>query len=187
MTQILTLISPLLEILARINHSLLWLGRQVSWILIGAMVVVITIQVFFRYVLNAALPWPEELARVMMIWMMALSAPSAYRWGNFVAITMIMDALPHVLGRLLNILLTVMATCVLAFLLFYAIKHFNSGFIFKSSTLKIPLAYVYLSMSLCFGVMLSVNAEMILRQVAQLIGGNDRFPNPKMPNDLQGE
>jgi len=33
------------------------------------MVIVILLQVFFRYVLNNALPWPDELARFLMLWM----------------------------------------------------------------------------------------------------------------------
>ena len=50
------------------------------------MVIVILVQVFFRYVLNNALPWPDEVARFLMLWMTGLIAPSAYRWGGFVSI-----------------------------------------------------------------------------------------------------
>ncbi len=39
------------------------------------MVVCILIQVFFRYVLNNALPWPDEAARFLMLWMTGFIAP----------------------------------------------------------------------------------------------------------------
>lgn len=178
---ILSILGAILAPLSTINTAVLWVGRQVSWVLIGLMVVVISVQVFYRYVLNNALPYPEELARVMMIWMMALIAPSAYRWGGFVSITMILDALPHKIGRLINIVLMVMAGIVLAYLLHFAFKHYNSGFIFKSSTLKIPLAYIYASMSICFGLMFSVNCELILRLLGQFFNGDSRFDMPKNP------
>ena len=183
---ILSVLGAVLIPLTTINTAILWLGRQISWVLIGLMVVVISVQVFYRYVLNNALPYPEELARVMMIWMMALTAPSAYRWGGFVSITMILDALPPKIGRLINILLMLMAGVVLAVLLHFAFKHYHSGFIFKSSTLKIPLAYIYASMSVCFGLMFSVNCELILRLLGQMCDGDSRFDMPKPPLNIEG-
>ena len=63
--------------LEKINTFFLRIGRQFAWIAIFLMVVVIMIQVFFRYVLNSALPWPDEVARFLMLWMTGLIAPSA--------------------------------------------------------------------------------------------------------------
>jgi TRAP-type C4-dicarboxylate transport system permease small subunit len=166
----------------RINASALWLGRQVSWVFMGAMVVIMLIQVFFRYVLNSALPWPEEAARMLMIWMMALTAPSAYRWGGFVSITMISDALPQKIRHLLEILTFVLAGIVLFVLFTQAIKHFNSGFIFKSSSLKIQLAWVYLSMSVCFGLLTSVNLELLTRALGRIFDNTDDFAAPAAPS-----
>ena len=75
--------------LQNINTFFLRIGRQIAWIAILLMVIVIIIQVFFRYVLNNALPWPDEVARFLMLWMTGLIAPSAYRWGGFVSIDML--------------------------------------------------------------------------------------------------
>ena len=50
-----------------VNDGVLLVGRQIAWIAMALMVAVIVIQVFFRYVLNGALPWPEEAARALMI------------------------------------------------------------------------------------------------------------------------
>ena len=72
--------------LEKINTFFLRIGRQFAWIAILLMVIVILVQVFFRYVLNNALPWPDEVARFLMLWMTGLIAPSAYRWGGFVSI-----------------------------------------------------------------------------------------------------
>ncbi|MDA9735148.1 TRAP transporter small permease subunit, partial [SAR116 cluster bacterium] len=57
---------------------MLKIGRNLAWIAIFLMVIVILLQVFFRYVLNNALPWPDELARFLMLWMTGFIAPSAY-------------------------------------------------------------------------------------------------------------
>ena len=67
------------------------------------MVIVILVQVFFRYVLNNALPWPDELARFLMLWMTGFIAPSAYRWGGFVSIEMLPQLLPKLIENMLII------------------------------------------------------------------------------------
>ena len=84
----------LLKGLVGFNTIILKLGRQLAWIAIGLMVVIILIQVYFRYVLNSALPWPDEAARFLMLWMTGFIAPSAYRWGGFVSIEMLFRMLP---------------------------------------------------------------------------------------------
>ena len=80
--------------LEKINTLFLRIGRQFAWIAILLMVIVILVQVFFRYVLNNALPWPDEVARFLMLWMTGLIAPSAYRWGGFVSIDLLERFLP---------------------------------------------------------------------------------------------
>jgi TRAP-type transport system small permease protein len=75
--------------LGLVNSMLLWLGRWIGAICLGLMVVAILAQVFYRYVLNNALPWPEEASRFLMLWSTGLMAPTAFRRGGFVAIDMI--------------------------------------------------------------------------------------------------
>jgi len=72
-------ISAILAVLDAINTRALKFGRTIGYVALGLMVLVILAQIFFRYVLNNALPWPEEAARGLMIWMMALVAPSLHR------------------------------------------------------------------------------------------------------------
>ncbi len=174
-------------LLRMVNDGVLLVGRQIAWIAMALMVAVIVIQVFFRYVLNGALPWPEEAARALMIWMTAVIAPSAYRWGVFVSIDMIKDALPTVLRRMLELALLVMSAVVLGFLLWHATKHFNSGFIFKSSALKIPLAWIYLAMPVCWTLMLSVTAELVVGFFGRLVGEEEDFPRATPPAILGTE
>ena len=78
-----------LRAMASVNTILLRIGRNIAWVALALMVVVILLQVFFRYVLNNALAWPDEAARFLMLWMTCLIAPSAFRWGGFAAIHML--------------------------------------------------------------------------------------------------
>nr|WP_253913317.1 TRAP transporter small permease subunit [Pseudoruegeria sp. HB172150] len=155
-------------------------GRSIAWVLIGLMVVVILVQVFFRYVLNNALPWPDEAARFLMLWMTGLMAPSAYRWGGFVAIDMFKELLGRRAGLVLNLLLLVIALAVLMVALQLGIRHIKSGWLFNSGSLKVPLdlvggepvrmklAWMYMSIYVGFILMTLVNIEMILKHLHML-------------------
>jgi TRAP-type C4-dicarboxylate transport system permease small subunit len=124
--------------LEKINTFFLRIGRQFAWIAIFLMVVVIMIQVFFRYVLNNALPWPDEVARFLMLWMTGLIAPSAYRWGGFVSIDMLERFLPKIISTFLTLFLLIISLFVLIIGLELGLKHINVGWIFNSASIKIP-------------------------------------------------
>ena len=84
-----SLLLAIAAIFKHLNDLLLRVGRAIGVVAVAAMVVAILIQVFFRYILNNALPWPDEAARFCMLWMTGLMAPTAFRNGGFVAIDVI--------------------------------------------------------------------------------------------------
>ena len=165
----------LLKWLVDFNTILLRLGRQLAWIAIGLMVIIILVQVFFRYGLNSALPWPDEAARFLMLWMTGLIAPSAYRWGGFVSIEMLFRFLPSRILKFLILLLLMISLMVLIVGLKFGIKHVESGWLFESSSMKWPLfligiesiriklAWMYMSIPVGLGMMLLVNIELIIK------------------------
>ena len=174
-----------IQILARCNTAILRLSRHLSVIALALMVVIMLLQVFFRYVLNNALPWPDEAARFCMLWMTGLMAPLALRHGGFVAIDMFQQMLPRLLATILQITLWLVALIVLIVAVQIGWDHFNAGWLFKSSSMKIPagliserpvrmpLAYSYLSLLLSVCLMISVSVELTMRHVRQLLTGHD--------------
>ena len=174
-----------IQILARCNTAILRLGRHLSVIALALMVVIMLLQVFFRYALNNALPWPDEAARFCMLWMTGLMAPLALRHGGFVAIDMFQQMLPRLLATMLQLTLWLVALIVLIVAVQIGWDHFNAGWLFKSSSMKIPagliserpvrmpLAYSYLSLLLSVCLMISVSVELTMRHVRQLLTGHD--------------
>lgn len=166
------------------NDVFLPIGRWISIAAIGLMVVAILVQVVFRYVLNNALPWPDEAARFMMLWMTGFMAPMAYRRGGFVAIDMLIEALPKNVGAILSLFLLIISGFVLAFAVPIGLGEIT-GFSakFNTATLYVPLSLDFsewyrvprwwMMMSLFVGVilLLIVNIELILRTLITLTGG----------------
>jgi TRAP-type C4-dicarboxylate transport system permease small subunit len=56
--------------------------------------VVMTLQIVFRYGLNASLVWAEELARYALIWSAMVGTSVAYRRAELVGVTYLPDRLP---------------------------------------------------------------------------------------------
>lgn len=173
-----------LSLISSFNDALLAVGRNLAWVCVAVMVAAILLQVFFRYILNNALPWPEEVARALMIWMMALVAGTGYRWGSFVAIDLISGFLSQRLGQILKIILLVVAGLLLAELFMLAIEFFQRGFRTRAASFKLSRAWIYLAMPVCFGTMLLVNIELVLRQIGQTFGRAEDFPDP-LPYDFK--
>ena len=183
--------------LQNINTFILRIGRQFAWIAILLMVTVIIIQVFFRYVLNNALPWPDEVARFLMLWMTGLIAPSAYRWGGFVSIDMLQRFLPKTLSNILIFLILIISLTVLLIGFEMGLRHINAGWIFSSSSIKIPysllggkteamkLAWMYMSLPVGIFLLILVNIELILRTILSTFNSQISFPLDKDKERLE--
>lgn len=187
-----------LKPLGFVNAHVLRIGRAIGIVAIALMVVAILIQVFFRYVLNNALPWPDEAARFCMLWMTGLMAPTAFRRGGFVAIDMLGEALPSKLGQLLNLFLLLICLAVLIVAVQIGWKEVTGfGGKFATASLYIPVDLTFsewfriprswMMASLLVGVVLliSVNIELILRALVRLIGGEGRLESIPAP-DMAG-
>ena len=184
----------LLKGLIGFNTIILRLGRQLAWIAIGLMVVIILIQVYFRYVLNSALPWPDEAARFLMLWMTGFIAPSAYRWGGFVSIEMLFRMLPSRMVKIVTLMLLMISLLVLVVGLQFGLKHVESGWLFSSSSLKWPLhligmeairvklAWMYMSLPVGLAMMTLVNVELIIKNYLWLWNHDLELPtDPAQP------
>lgn len=184
--------------LSFVNHHVLRVGRGIGAFAVALMVFAILIQVFFRYVLNNALPWPDEAARFCMLWMMGLMAPSAFRQGGFVAIDMLIMMMPKTLAALVNLFLLLISLAVLIVAVKIGWKEITGfGGRFDTASLYLPTSFdfssyyrvprAWMMASLFVGVTLltSVNIELILRTIVKMLGGGDRLA-PIATADLGG-
>ena len=190
------------------NDIVLPIGRKIAIVLIALMVVAILIQVFFRYVLNNALPWPDEAARFAMLWLTGLIAPMAYRRGGFVAIDTAVSALPRRPAHVLNFVLLCLALVVLVFAVrigwgeltsFMAKANtaslfvpFNFAGICEALDIKatadtvwcrVPRLWAFASLWVGCVLLLIVNIELMLRSLIAILGHEDDLKPLTLPED----
>ena len=172
------------------------IGRWIAVAAIAIMVLAILVQVFFRYVLGNALPWPEELAIFLMLWMTGLIAPTAYRRGGFVALDIVTAALPTKAATVLSLILLVISGSVLFLFAQMGWGELNSlAGRFKSASLyyptfsgweKMPNSWQIMSFVLGLALLFIVNIELILRALVTIMGGQNRLRST-LDTELQAE
>lgn len=84
-----------LGLFAAVDRLIVWAAALTVVLLMAAMVFSVVLGVFFRYVLAAALPWPEEFARFAMIWVTMLGAGLVFRYAGHIAVTFLVEWLPR--------------------------------------------------------------------------------------------
>lgn len=177
------------RLLAGINAPVLAFGRWIAIVLMALMVLVILLQIFMRFVVNDALPWSEEAARFMMLWVAGVAAPTAYRRGGFVAIDMVVLMLPKIIGGLLTLALLFLSLLVLVVAInigWGEVTGFGGRFATAAlryptdlsfeTWAKVPRSWMMASLLVGVTVMAVVNVELILRYIAILAGRGDDLP-----------
>ena len=170
--------------LGLLNSVLLALGRWIGAACLGLMVIVILAQVFYRYVLNNALPWPEEASRFLMLWSTGLMAPTAFRRGGFVAIDMVVRLLPRFVATGLSVFLMVVTILVLWTALGIGWSEVTGiGGQFETDSLRVPVSldlsvwmkvpkgWMMASMLVGVALLLLVAVELAMRNFYALIRG----------------
>jgi len=188
------LLVPIRNALGAALDIVLALGRWVGILAVAFMVAAILIQVFYRYILNNALPWPDEAARFGMLWMTGLMAPIAFRRGGFVAIETLPDLLPKRSGDVLNLILLSLSLVVLIVAVNLGYKEVTGfGGRFATASLYLPTSLTFdewfriprswMMLSLFVGVILliAVNIELMLRSLIGLMGGDDGMTEEEPP------
>lgn len=93
------------------------LGRAeelIAMALIVALMVVVNLQIFARYLFHHPFIWPEEVSRLLLVWMTFIGAAALTRRGADLAVDTFVDMLPHRGRRVLLILRDVLLLAVFA-------------------------------------------------------------------------
>jgi len=124
-----------------------WIDRLMLF-LAGALTVgflgCVTLQVFFRYVLEDSLVWSEELARYLFVWSSLLAAAVAVGRNDHFNIPLFADMLGPPARRLLDILVTLLCLVFAAIMLRYGFTWSRRLMAADSPVLQIPQGLVYM-------------------------------------------
>ena len=149
--------------LAAVNRPLARVGRDLSALLIAAMVALALAQILSRALFSYTLDWAEELARVALVWSVLLVAPYAYRSGAHVSIASFASALPPRLLVGLSLVLNLLIGWICVEMLLQSVPFWRRGLTLTASALGIQVAWIYAIVPVAFACLLLVALELIVR------------------------
>jgi len=119
-----------------------------SFLLLGGMTLLITIQVVCRYVLHAPLGWSEELARFGFIWMTFFAGYLGARRAQHISVELVQNLFPTGVKKVMKCVSMLISTGFFLMVVYYLILQWNKLATQKSSALQIPMSWVYFGMLL---------------------------------------
>lgn len=157
------LLYRLIDYWAALNLVLLKLAKWLITAMVFFMTVVIALQVIFRYGLNDALSWSEEVARYMMVWMTFLGIPIASYKLLHPQLTIVSDLLAGKWGYLLVIALQGLCVVVLVYGARYSWIYAHSGLSVSANSVPVSRFISYVAVPIGFILTLSVTSELIAK------------------------
>jgi TRAP-type C4-dicarboxylate transport system permease small subunit len=113
-------------------------------------------QIISRYVIGSSLVWSEELARYALIWSAMVGSAVAYREGNHIGITLLVDLCPEVIRklvfRLVHAMVLLFAGIVAWHGWFLALRNFERHQL--SAALQIDIAWAYMAIPVGAGLIM---------------------------------
>lgn len=134
------------------------------------MVAAYFISVVNRNFIKASMPWTEELALYSMTFMALLGTEVGLRDGTQVSVTAVIDKLHGTVKKIVSIV-EQLVLVVFSFVMTKAgvalvAKQMQTGQ--TTPVLKIPMAFMYASLVLAFGIILIVQVGILIEKVTDL-------------------
>lgn len=138
-------------------------------ILVLGMTAVVSISVFYRYVLNHPLSWSEEVTRLMIVWLSFVGAYAAMRENKHIGFDLLVASFPDWLKRLTALFGQVL---IAVFLVVVVWEGFIFSYEFLGVTMpytNIPIGWFYYSVFPVSGILML--AQMILNIIETVKSG----------------
>lgn len=163
-------------------RGLAWIDRLVGEVLkpvvflgMAGLTAVITLQIVSR-VFFTSVSWTEEVARFLLIWITFLGAALAYQQGRHIAVTILRDALPPVLQRIMTGAAVLVVIAFLVMLAKIGWQYTEMQSFQKSPSMRLPMNNVYIVMPVASALM----ALLSLIDLVHVIAGH---PLRKAPTE----
>ncbi|QDY70996.1 TRAP transporter small permease [Qingshengfaniella alkalisoli] len=138
----------------RLEHIFVVLNGWALVLMLSAMAVTVGTNISLRYLTSHSLPWADEAARYLMIWLTFTSAGLILRTGGHVAITNLQDSLPKTGQKLLRAGIVIILLVFFAFMVHVGWEYAERMQYQVTPALRLPFIYVYAAMPVGFALLI---------------------------------
>lgn len=133
----------------RILEKMMNVVENIAASLIAISVLIIALQVIFRYVLGHPLTWTEQLARYVFIWVCMLGVPLAVYKGATFKFDLVVKALPVKVQDAIAVLVDVINMLFSAYWLYWTVRLIEKAGWRSTIGVEIPMGYLYAAQVVC--------------------------------------
>jgi TRAP-type C4-dicarboxylate transport system permease small subunit len=134
-----------------------------------ALLVSITLAVFFRYVVGHALSWPEEVAGIFFVWFTLFGVAAVLREDGHIEFDFIVKHTPPLVGKIIK-LFCMLVILFYAFLLIYHGYSYARMFSFESTpAARINLLWLTLSLPIS-GLLITIFSLLKIAEIFRPAG-----------------
>lgn len=154
------------SLIKKYNKFMSYLGL----VCLGGFIISVLIQVISRTFLPKTPSWTEELARYLFIYMVAFGSSVAVHKKEFVAVDLIIDFLPKIIRKLIELVINIVLLLFVTFVLLKSVLSFAIlEYRMVSTAIQVPMQYIYFSMIILFGLLILSFVMEILYQVKEIL------------------
>lgn len=154
------------SLIKKYNKFMSYLGL----VCLGGFIISVLIQVISRTFLPKTPSWTEELARYLFIYMVAFGSSVAVHKKEFVAVDLIIDFLPRIIRKLIELVINIVLLLFVTFVLLKSVLSFAIlEYRMVSTAMQVPMQYIYFSMIILFGLLILSFVMEILYQVKEIL------------------
>ncbi|MCR4267213.1 TRAP transporter small permease [Nitratireductor sp. ZSWI3] len=158
----------MLNQLERLGAVLATVSSWAARIMLSAVAVILFLQVTLRYGFGFSLPWPEEAARYLMIWVVMLAGSLLVRDEQLVRVDFFDQYWPKRVLSLRNASFRLLLAVLLAVLLWKGYENADFGQRRSAATLPVSFYWIYLSVPVGAGLMMF---HMLVLAIRDLVRG----------------
>ncbi len=158
-----------------LQRVLVWLERVCAITGVGLtalIIVLLSAQIFCRYVLNDSLVWSEEVSTWCMVWVVYAGSATLMRHWKHVQIPIFVRLLPLSVRPFVIILAKTATLGCVALITYYGVVVFNGTFHIVSQTTGISTGWIKLAVPLGMGVMALFAGAGILADLRSWLAGD---------------
>ena len=117
--------------------------RAICVVILVEYLILVLLQVFFRYVLNESLFWAEEAVRFSMVWSVLLGSALVARDRAHIRIDVVENMLPPTARRRLDLVLDLLMILFMIILMVTGLQFAGRSMMQSSPSLDLPMWAVY--------------------------------------------
>ena len=157
-------------------------NRLVDWtasLILLVMAGIVAVQVFFRYVLNRPMFWPEEASVFLFVWLIWVGGATGMREERQIRVDFFERFFPEKLRNFVMLFNTILAILFMTLVVFYGVKVAEIQMTAEYDSLPFRRGVLYSVAPIVGTLMILYLIGVFIRQIKRIFGDISETPNEK--------